>query len=150
MHAIPGGFINLITTEIYSRSGSGERRGEEVVNVCERPGQDLAKNRDPVQNLIRESNSNFLTFRSELGKTESRRGPYRMTVTETQSTIPFVSFAAFCSNPLRCLLLSIDSKRFGRRSNTDIGRCIWLHHFKPQARRQGRLENRRIAEDPTG
>jgi hypothetical protein len=66
MHAIPGGFINLITTEIYSRSGSGERRGRRSANVRERPGQDLAKNRDPVQNLSRKSNSNFLTFRSEL------------------------------------------------------------------------------------
>ena len=34
---------------------------------------------------------------------------------ENPTPIPFVSFAAFCSNPLRCLLLRIDSKRFGRR-----------------------------------
>jgi hypothetical protein len=34
--------------------------------------------------------------------------PYPITITETQPPIPLVSFAAFCSNSLRCLLLSID------------------------------------------
>ena len=52
------------------------------------------------------------------------------------TSIPLVSFAAFCSNPLHCLLLSIVrsdpggaaiSTPIGR--HTGIGRCIWLHHL---------------------
>jgi hypothetical protein len=77
-----------------------------------------------------------------IGEPESRRGPLPDDHHRNPSTIPFVSFAAFCSNPLRCLLLRIDSKRFGRRSNIDPDRPAHRHRplhlaapFKPRARR---------------
>jgi hypothetical protein len=61
-----------------------------------------------------------------------------MTITETQSTSVFVSFAAFCSNFLLFLLLSFDR-------DAGDGRCIWLHHLDFEDE-----DDQRAAEGPTG
>jgi hypothetical protein len=58
---------------------------------------------DRFQLLVSASRTRTTKRRRGQGRLERRR----MTITDTQPPIPFVSFAAFCSNPLRCLLSSI-------------------------------------------
>jgi hypothetical protein len=67
--------------------------------------------------------------------------PYRITITEPQPQFPFVSFAAFRSNPLGCLLLGIDRtiEAVGPAQHIDAdrpahrkGRYIWLRHLDPE------------------
>ena len=141
------------SASLQSSSSSLRSRRTRSRHIGRSPSSGHRGKRRPADTLIRAPCvwATALKHRERLENPRVAEGPSECSSRKPNPQCAFVSFAAFCSNFLRCLLSSIDpsgsscaAKLDADSRHADTRRCIWLHHLNWRTTRTiGKPESRR-------